>query len=450
MRHPRLSRVGTAAPDCSVAPLTSSDPSQRTPTPAPAEPLRTASGGEHAAGGDSTSSRDRGGQSIARGIRTIGLVFAAATLVCVLAYLAATVPGRWFPGASPKSWTASELTLVRGAGARSGDELVLTAPDAGGIALVTVTSEIRADDYAAVAWLGSNFPEIAEVGLLWRSDNAPDRVNSVRVPVAAGRLQPVLLQKNPAWRGRISGLALVVRGALPQPVRIHGVVAKPMGAVEIIGDRAGEWLAFEPWSGTSINTVTGGTDDQDLPLPLLLACAVALASGAVLLIRRRAPRKLAVSAAGAVLAVFVIAWAALDVRWTWNLVRQVRATSADYAGRNTYDRHLAAEDGPLFAFIEKARAILPAKPVRIFVVADADYFRSRAAYHLYPHNVYADPRRDLMPDPAWLRPGDWLLVYQRHGVQFNAAEGKLRWNETQTVAAEARLVAPGAALFLIR
>jgi hypothetical protein len=419
--------------------------------PTPTEPLQPALGGDHGdGGGDPTSSRDLSDSPRARSAWTIGLLFAAATVLCLLGYLAATVPNRWFPSASPKAWTASDLTLARGAGARVGDELVLTAPDATGIALVTLTSELRSGDYPVVAWLGRDFPENAEVGLLWRSDYAPDRLNNVRVPVESGRLRPVLLQGNPAWVGRISGLALVVRGALPQPARIRGVVAKPMGAVETIGDRADEWLAFEGWTGTSINTVTGGTDVQDLPLPLLLACVVVLAGGVVLAIRRWAPRLWSAPVAGAVLGVFVIAWTVLDVRWTWNLVRQVRATSIDYAGKSSHDRHLAAEDGPLFAFIEKARGIMPAKPVRIFVVSDANYFRSRAAYHLYPHNVYADPRRDLMPNADWLRPGDWLLVYQRHGVQFNAAEGRLRWDGNQTVAAEVKLVEPGAALFLIR
>ena len=54
---------------------------------------------------------------------------------------------------------------------------------------------------------------------------------------------------------------------LQQPVRIYGVIVKPTGAVELLKDRAGEWLAFEGWSGTSINAVAGGADLQDLPFP---------------------------------------------------------------------------------------------------------------------------------------------------------------------------------------
>jgi hypothetical protein len=414
--------------------------------PTPATPPPAAAGGD---AGPATPAVP-GGRPVSRIAWASILLLAVAIALCVLAYLAATVPGRWFPAASAKAWTAANLTLNRGTGRIVGDELLVLAPDATGTVLVTVTSELRSTDYPAVAWIGADFPERAKVGLLWRSDYAPGKVNSAPVDVESGRLRPVLLQDNPAWVGRISGLALIVQGELPQPVRIRGVVAKPMGAPEVLRDRAGEWLAFEGWTGSSINTIAGGADVQDLPLPLLLACAVALAGAAVWALRRWGPRPPLLPLATGLLALFLVAWTILDLRWTWNLVRQVEATAADYAGKSSQERHRAAEDGPLFAFVEKARAIMPASPARVFVVAETPYFRRRAAYHLYPHNVFADPRRDSIPAADWLRPGDWILVYQRRGIQFDAAQGRLRWDDTETVPAEAKLIEPGAALFVVR
>jgi len=113
------------------------------------------------------------------------------------------------------------------------------------------------------------------------------------------------------------------------------------------------------------------------------------------------------------------------------------------------ERHLAAEDAPLFAFIEKVRAKLPATPVRIFVVADAPYFRGRGAYHLYPHNVLFDPFRNSLPNPATLHAGDYVLVYQRRGLQYNAEEKKLKLDQGSPIPAEAVLVEPGAALLKV-
>jgi hypothetical protein len=377
------------------------------------------------------------------------LVAAVALFACSAAYLAFTVPGPWLPRAGAKTWAAKDLGLVRGAGRLAGDELVVTAADANGIALVNVTTDFRSSDFAGVQWLASGLPDDADVRLLWHTDVQPGKLNEVALRVSGGRATTAVIDDR-AWIGRITGLALAVRGTLPQPVRIAGVVARPMGALDVVRDRIGEWLAFEPWNGASINTVTGGDDDPRVPLPAALALVVALAGGAVAALRRWKPAAFSASTPVLLAALFLAAWLALDARWTWNLVRQERATAAQYAGKDARERHLASEDGALYAFVEKALAVMPKAPVRVFVAADADYFRGRAAYHLYPHNVYFTARGNALPKAAWFRPGDWLLVYQRRGMQFDKAQGRIRFDDGETLAAEARLVEPGAALFVIR
>jgi hypothetical protein len=87
---------------------------------------------------------------------------------------------------------------------------------------------------------------------------------------------------------------------------------------------------------------------------------------------------------------------------------------------------------------------------RASVASEADYLRERAAFHLYPHNVYANPRRNELPKPEQIKPGDWMLVYQRRGVQFNPATGKLIWDGGPPVSAQLKLRGEGAALFLIQ
>jgi hypothetical protein len=88
--------------------------------------------------------------------------------------------------------------------------------------------------------------------------------------------------------------------------------------------------------------------------------------------------------------------------------------------------------------------------VRIFVASDADYFRERAAFHLYPHNVFVAPRKNELPPPERIKPGDWILVYQRRGVQFDPSAGKLRWDGGAPVSAQLKQRGDGAALFLIQ
>ena len=142
---------------------------------------------------------------------------------------------------------------------------------------------------------------------------------------------------------------------------------------------------------------------QRLPLPLLLACAIALIALTAWLLLRGRDRDWIPGVASAAIAVALVAWFVLDARWTVNLVREAQATASRYAGKDSDEKHLAGEDRDLFAFIEKARAQLPREPARVFVIADADFFRGRAAYHLYPHNVWFDPYRNAVPPADRLR-----------------------------------------------
>jgi hypothetical protein len=373
-----------------------------------------------------------------------------AFLAALAGYLVFSVPGTWFPAAQPKAFPASGLGLTRGTGALVDGELRMTAPDAAGIALVSQVTDLKASDYAAVQWIATDLPEGAVVRLIWRTDLAPTKLNAMDIPVESRSTLPVIVAGDPAWTGRVTGLALAIQGALPQPVRIRGVVAKPMGAAEIFGDRASEWFALEEWSGTSINTVNGGADVQGFPLPLLLTLTLGIAGAMGMLATKWRPRALDVAIPVALGAAFLIAWFILDARWTVNLARQAWHTAQQFAGKSPRDKYLASDDAQLFAFIDRARPLLPAAPARIFVAADASYFRGRAAYHLYPNNVFFDPLSNETQWSGVLRPGDWVVVFQQRGIQYDAARQMLRWKSGETTPAELKLLEAGGALFRVR
>jgi hypothetical protein len=413
------------------------NPEQLSPLPPQAEPVTD--------GGESASDAAVAATAMQPALLGIAL-FGAALVLCLLGYLAAAVPGPWFPAATPLSWGPRDVAVMRGKGVQDRGVLFVSPPDADGTALISINTDFRSSDYRAIVWDVTDLPADADVRMLWRSDYASTKMHSTPVVVAAGRLLPVDASAQPDWIGRIKGIALTVRGGHAQPVSFRGVTAAPMGAREVLGDRLREWLTFEGWNGTSINGLAGGAVVQSLPLPTLLAGAAAIAMAATLpLLRRRLP--LLPIAIGAV---FVAAWLVGDLRWGWNLARQAMATGRQFAGMDQHDRHGAAEDGALFAFIERIRAKLPPDPARIFVAAEAAYVRDRGAYYLYPHNVLFDPYRDTLPPTAKLRAGDYFLVYQRRGIQYSAAEQQLRFPDGTTVAAELVLLEPGAALFRIR
>jgi hypothetical protein len=385
-----------------------------------------------------------------RDVLRLALLLLAVLVASIVAYLLLAAPGRWFPRVPDRTWGASELTLVRGTGRAVGDELVITATDANGIALVNVTTDVASVDYPGIEWRVSGLAEDADARLLWRSDFQPDRLNNVPLRVEAGRAVPTVVAGNPAWIGHITGLALAIHGTLVQPVVIRGVTAKPMGVIGIARDRLHDWFTFERWNGASINTIAGGEDYQPLPLPILLALVVGLSSIAVVAVRHFRPAAFTLPLPAILTAFFLAGWLLLDMRWGFNLIRQERDTATRYAGKDAHDKRLANEDGQLFAFIEESLAVMPRTPVRVFVASDADYFRGRAAYHLYPHRVYFNPRSRELPPASDLHAGDWLLVYRQHGIQFDRGQGRLRWDGNQIAAAELKLVEPGGALFLIR
>jgi len=376
-------------------------------------------------------------------------LLAASAVVCMLVYLGISVQGGWFTSARAQHWLPSQMIVSRGSGQLRADALQLNAPDAGGTTVVSVTSALRSSQYPVIAWNVTGIPDGVEVALLWHNDYAPSRVFNRRLNVEGGRIQPFSLEGDPNWNGTINGLALGLKGAYAQPVVIRGATAKTMSTREILVDRVREWLTFEPWSGSSINLIIGGADTQDLPMPFIFAAIVGLAALLYAGLARWRPGWLGGTGAIVIGTMFVAGWFVLDARLQWNLMRQARVTAETYAGKSWRDRHLAAEDGMVFAFIEKVRGLLPPPPARVFMVADEHYFRDRAAYHLYPYNVFFSPWANNMPPSSALRTGDYLVVFQRRGVQFDPAQQSLRWEGQAPVRAELLLVEGGAAMFRV-
>jgi hypothetical protein len=390
----------------------------------------------------------------ARRLRRDALVAACAglgaALLLVIVYLAFAIPGAWFPRAGDRTYAATALRLDDGRGALQDGALVVTAPGANDTTIVAVDTDFRTSDYPGVQWIVRGVPDGADVRMLWKTDIATRRTNMAPGVVEAGAIRPFVLARDPAWLGRVTGIALAIRTPLAGPLRIEGVVARPLGVLDLARARIGEWLRFEPINGATINTIAGGADSQDLPLPPLAAASVLLAALVLLALRRFAPAAFGLGAACTIGGLFVAAWLLVDARFAQNLARQTRVTYAKYAGKTPDERHRAAEDGALYTFVEHALAIMPKTPQRVFVASDEHYFRGRAAWHLYPHNVQFTAFRNDIAPPAWMKPGDWLLVYDRHNVQYDAPHKMLRWDGNPAVHAELKLLeAHGAALFLI-
>jgi len=256
------------------------------------------------------------------------LIFLLATAACLLGYLALAARGPWFGGSPALHWDAGDFKVTRGTARLEGDGLVLLAPDATGVVVLSFNTSFRSRAYPVIAWDAANVPEGVELGLLWNTDYKPSRMFTHPLAIEAGHIAPADLAGDRDWIGTVGGLALAMRGSFAEPVLVRGVTAKSMTPGEMLSDRVLEWFTFEPWNGASINSVTGGANAQELPLPALLAAIVLVAALAYGALARWAPAVVGTFRPAVVAAVFLAAWFVLDARWQWNLMRQVGVTYA--------------------------------------------------------------------------------------------------------------------------
>ena len=79
------------------------------------------------------------------------------------------------------------------------------------------------------------------------------------------------------------------------------------------------------------------------------------------------------------------------------------------------------------------------------------YFRTRAAYHLYPHNVFVE--RASLAEPtlasSLVKPGEYVVAYLRHNMQYDPTRQLLRWDGLTPLHAEALLSDRGNWLFKV-
>jgi len=341
------------------------------------------------------------------------------------------------------------MTAARGKAQPRPDALAI-GPDATGTIVVSLNTTFRARDYPVIAWDLSAVPDDVEATVLWYSDIDSSRVFRHALVAEGGHLAPVGLARDPGWLGRIGGLALVLHGSFTEPIVVRSAAAKPMSAVQVVGERLREWLQFEPWSGASINGRVERAESESLSLPAVAAAFAAVAALLYAGLWWWKTRGFGPAILGGLGAVFVAAWFVADANWQWNLARQASLTRGLYGGKTWEERHRAAEDGALFAFMDRVRDKLPPPPARVFIAADLPYFRARGAYHLYPYDVYYDPSTGTIPAPGVIHKDDYVVVYQRRGVQYDASERRLRWDGNAPVDADLVVTGAGAALFHIR
>jgi hypothetical protein len=285
-------------------------------------------------------------------------------------------------------------------------------------------------------------PPGAQIVFLWVRRAEPKVVHEQVLKDDHGRVIATPVNADVGWEGEIVTLALAVKNPSKRPVVIRQVRLQASGARLALADLLDDWSYFGGFDGKSINVIFGGREDQRVYLPAVVAAAAFIACLGLLFFASRLHLR-----AGAWLVIpFAASWMLLDLRWQWELSSQAVKTQAMFAGKTLSQRHAAMEHPAFFALVQAARAKLPDAPARVLVTSDFDYFRLRAGYYLYPHNVLAFD----WADPSVLRRGDFLLMFAKSDVKFDDATAALQWSDGRKVPARALVQGPGEGLFQIQ
>ena len=305
----------------------------------------------------------RTGPDVGREIARAAMLFGASLLLCLVAYVALTVPGKLVSGRRPQGVDrARPRADARERRRSTAMQLVVTAIDASGLALVTLNTNFRSSDYPAIAWTATGVSEqsrrAAALELRLRRRHASIRCRST---VASGRLLPVVARQrselgraaSPASRWR-SAARCRSRCASPASSRNRWAPSRSLRDRVARVARLRELERVVDQHGDRRRRGAGTA-------PAAPARGRAPPRRGALVRRRPSPRghrRVAVGPGSAVRHRLDRARSALDVESR----AAGRRDGAAYAGKDWRERHLAAEDGPLFAFIEKVRAKLPATP----------------------------------------------------------------------------------------
>ena len=391
--------------------------------------------------------------SVPRLWKTVLLPLVIAAVGWTLIYLWFAVPDKWFTNVPTHLYGGGQMSITRGSGFTDGARFIVHATDASGVAVVTIdTPNLNASEYRRIRWhLTSVDPEVT-IAVLWRSDSPPERTSTTALEPYSD-ITYVALPQQPDWSGHIKGIALTIHGTLRQPMFIEYVTIDPVDAREVIRDRLRDWFEFRYWNGLSINTATGGPLEQPVWLPIAAAIVALTAIGWITVggRKRMSVRSLRI----AIALIVAITWLVLDARWLWSRYQQTKATAATFAGKTSREKHVADIDGYLYSFAEQVRARLPlpkvpAAPLRIYIAADDHYFGARLAYHLYPHNAFMNYDSGALPSPERCKPGEYIVVFRRHGVQYDPEKKTLTWDQHTPVPVDILIAHQGNAAFRIR
>ncbi len=285
----------------------------------------------------------------------------------------------------------------------------------------------------------------------------------------AHRTAPLQTKELEGWRGDIIAVSALAQGDIKTPIRIQSIELRGARISDSFFAMLSEWASFEPWDGSSINFLKGGSKEPKTSLALVLAATVLLS-----FIGFKAAQR-GWHLPGTVIPVwiwpvtFFAAWIIMDFRWQANLLTQLNFTRDLFAGKSNEEKHNVDTRG-LAEFMEKAKVMIAADPSitgamgvkavdpkiatqppspKVYIFSDSEFSRVKGAYFMLPLNVFANPKDPNFDHPNVYRPGDFFVLYRKSGARYIPAEKTLVYNGDKRLRMEPLTLADGNGVFRV-
>ena len=358
----------------------------------------------------------------------------------------------WFGAAPARTVKGAAFQPTHGGGHPSGTSFVLESAEGGFVSLSAEVQPFSAEKYPRIEWDLSSADPPAELAFAWRTRENPRRTYSKPLSWLSGRVAPLRLGASDGWRGTITGVALVARGALTTPLEVRSLTLPSTSLSATLAENFAQWGMRFPLKGYAISFPFDAERAHFMPIAQAMAVACGIAIAVYLAVAYVRTRRFDWRGPSLI---FAIAWIVLDLRWNANLGREVTAAAAQFGGKTGDQKALAADDAPLVALAFQLRPVLPPPPARVIVLSDNGVMALRVTHFLFPLNVSRNARphnleRDFgkAPTPSrdTLRSGDHLVLLFYSGLRYDAERKELVWPDGGTRSAEIVVATPGALL----
>ena len=374
------------------------------------------------------------------------LVALAAVLICAIV---GSSGGRLVDTPAPIIADGASFVAAQGSGRKQDRSFVLESPGPEGVSVLTVQlPPFRASEFTHVEWTIASPLQPPELRFLWRTREHPRRNYTKRLPWLVTGAAPLHLTPEDGWSGTITGVALVVSPGMTTPIRVDALRMASPSVIAATDELASDWSERHRLRGYSVNYPFDAERGHELPALIAVAVAVGLAGALYLVLARwrRWPLD-----GRALWAIFLAGWLLLDLRWQANLGREALDRGLRFAGKSTEEMHRAADDASLFALMEAMKGALPSTPSRLFLYCDNDFLCARAAFMLYPQNLFRVAYAKRAPvRPEELHAGDHLLLVYSRALGYDRERRLAVWPDGASKPADEILLQREALLLRIR